>query len=177
MLRDDLARGPMTSPEAGTVIALFLRRESKYSEAIEVVRILGNRYPRDFLFRLEEANLRRDAGGGMAAVEAYYTLLRDAARPGYFPSAHLELAYFGLAEALRGQRKFSEAADSFERAAATQGVGAELRRRALVAGGKARDLSGDRARALTDYRTVIAADPDSTHAEIARKLVQSPYRE
>ena len=68
MLWDDAQRGLSTSVEARTVIALFLRREGKYKEAIEVVRSLKQQYPRDYLFCLEEANLlqgcrRRDGGG------------------------------------------------------------------------------------------------------------------
>ena len=51
-----------------------------------MVRGLKSEYPHDFLFCLEEANLRKDAGEGMAAVDAYRQLLADAARPGYFAS-------------------------------------------------------------------------------------------
>ena len=72
-----------------------------------------------FLFCLEEANLRRDSGEGMGAVNAYQSLLSDAAKPGYFPSAHLELAYFGLGDALRGQRHYADAAKAYEQAAGT----------------------------------------------------------
>ena len=177
LLHDDFARGPMTSTEAGTVIALFVRRESKYSEGINVVRTLKNKYPRDFLFCLEEANLRKDAGEGMAAVEAYRSLLNDAAKPGYFPSAHLELAHFGLGEALRGQRNYAEAAQAYEQAAWAQGSGAELKRRSLVAAGKARDLNGERAQAIKDYQAAIANGSDTPQGDIARKYLKSPYHE
>lgn len=176
LLHDDFAHGPMTSAEAGTVIALFQRRESRYQEAISVVRSLKAKYPRDFLFCLEEANLRKDAGEGMAAVTAYQSLLAEAAKPSYFPSAHLELAYFGLAEALRGQRHFSEAARNYEQAAWTQGSGAELKRRSLVAAGKARDLNGERAQAIKDYEAAIANGSDTTQAEIARRYLKTPYQ-
>ena len=119
LLHDDFSRGPMTSLEAGTVISLFLRRESKYQEAIAVVRTLKSKYPHDFLFCLEEANLRKDNGEGMSSVAAYEQLLKDAAKPGYFPSSHLELAYFGMGEALSGQRHFADSAQAYERAAYT----------------------------------------------------------
>ena len=45
MLWDDAHRGPATNVEARTVIALFLRREGKYKEAIDVVRGLKKQYP------------------------------------------------------------------------------------------------------------------------------------
>jgi tetratricopeptide (TPR) repeat protein len=177
MLHDDFARGPMTSTEAGTVISLFLRRESKYQEAIGVVRTLKAKYPHDFLFCLEEANLRKDAGEGMAAVAAYESLLNDARKLGYFPSAHLELAYFGLGEALHGQRHFAESAKAYEQAAFAAGAGAELKRRSLVAAGKARDLNGERDLAVQDYKWAIASGSDTTQGEVARRLLKTPYKE
>jgi tetratricopeptide (TPR) repeat protein len=177
MLHDAFARAPMVSTESGTVIALFERRESHYKDAIEVVRALEAKYPRDFLFALEEANLRKDAGEGMAAVTAYQTLLRDAAKPNYYPSAHLELAYFGLGEALHGQRHFAEAAQAYEQAAYTPNSGAELKRRSLVAAGEARDLNNQRAEAIRDYQAAMANGSDTTQGEIARRLLKAPYHE
>ena len=67
----------MTSVEAQTTITLFLRREGRYKEAIEVVKKLKAEYPRDYLFWLEEANLRKDAGEGMGAVDAYREIHRS----------------------------------------------------------------------------------------------------
>jgi tetratricopeptide (TPR) repeat protein len=180
MLRDDFTRGPMTSVEAGTVIALFLRREGKYQDAIAVVRKLRSDYPHDFLFAIEEANLRKDAGEGMGAAAAYEDLLNEARRPGFYPLAHLELAYFGLGDALIGQRHFAEAAKAYEQAAFTPGTGAELKRRTLVSAGKAHDLLGERAAAVQDYNWVIANEPrgsDTTQGDIARRYLKSPYRE
>ena len=180
MLNDDFARGPMTSTEAGTVISLFLRREGKYKEGIAAVRKLEAKYPHDFLFRLEEANLRKDAGEGMAAASAYETLLSEARKPGYFPSSHLELAEFGLGETLYGQRHFADSAQAYEQAAFVPGSGAELKRRSLVSAGKARDLNGQRDLAIQDYKWAIASEPNgsaTTQGDIARRYLKTPYRE
>ena len=177
MLNDAGNRGMITSIESRTVIALFLRREAKYQEAIEVVRKLKSEYPRDFLFCLEEANLRRDAGEGMAAVDSYRELLADSARPGYFAQAQLELAYFGLGDALRGQRHFAEAAQAFEQAAGTKHVGPELKIRSLLAAGECRDMEGERELAVRDYKAAIEAGPNTSRADTARKRLRNPYKE
>ena len=176
MLRDAGNRGVITSIEARTVIALFLRREAKYREAIEVVRSLEKEYPHDFLFCLEEANLRKDDGQGMKAVDAYREILAEAAKPGYFSSSKLELAEFGLGDALRGQRHFDEAAQAYEQAASTPGVGLELKIRSLVDAGRCHDLNGERGLAVHDYRAAIDAGPDTSRADQARKYLRSPYR-
>lgn len=175
MLRDVGNRG-YSSIEARTVIALFLRRESRYKEAIEVVRGLKAQYPHDFLFCLEEANLRKDAGEGMAAVTAYRDLLADADKSGYFAEAQSELANFGLGEALRGQRHYDQAAQAYEKAAWTRDVGPELKIRSLLSAGECRDILGQRQQALKDYQAAIDAGPNTSRADTARKYLHSPYK-
>jgi tetratricopeptide (TPR) repeat protein len=176
LLRDAGSRGVITSMESRTAIALFLRREGRYREAIDVVRSVKSQYPHDFLFGLEEANLRKDAGEGMAAVDAYRQILADGAKPGYFVSAHLELAEFGLGDALRGQRHYDDAAQAYEKAAASPGVGTELKIRSLLDAGQCYDLAGQRQPALHDYQAAVDAGPDTSRGEQARKYLQSPYR-
>ena len=176
MLRDAGNRGVITSIEARTAIALFLRREAKYREAIDVIRTLKDQYPHDFLFCLEEANLRKDDGEGMRAVDAYREVLADAAKPGYFASSKLELADFGLGDALRGQRHYDEAAKAYEQAAATSGVGPELKIRSLLDAGQCHDINGERALAVRDYQAAIDAGPDTSRADQARKYLHSPYK-
>jgi len=175
MLRDCASRGVITQVESKTVIALFLRREGKYGQAVEVARQLKQAYPRGFLFGVEEANLLKDAGQGTQAIAAYRTLLEQARKPGYYPSAHVDLAWFGLADSLRGQKLYSESAAAYQHAAWEPGTGAELKRRSLVAAGEVFDLMKERNRALDSYRAAINAGPDSTQADLARKYIRSPY--
>src|SRR5450432_494881 len=101
MLRDSAARGVITSVESRTAMALFLRREAQYQEAIGITRNLSVQYPHDFLFFLEEGNLLKDAGQGQQAIAAYRRLLDDAKKPGYFLNPHLQLAWYGLGDSLR----------------------------------------------------------------------------
>lgn len=175
MLQDAADHGVITSTEAKTVMALFLRREGKYKAAIKIIRGLEKEYPRDFLFHLEEANLRKDGGEGMVAVTAYRKVLADVAKPGYFASAKPELAEYGLGEALRGQRHYRQAAEAYERAGWTKDVGIELKLRSLLKGGECRDLIGERQKAIADYQAVVTAGPDTSRADDARKYLRSPY--
>jgi tetratricopeptide (TPR) repeat protein len=175
MLTDDGNRGPMTNVDARTTIALFLRREGRYKEAIQVVRKLKGEYPRDYLFNLEEANLRRDAGEGMGAVEAYRAILEANSTPGYFFSPRLELTYFGLGDALRGQRHYAEAADAYEQAAGARDVGPELKIRSLLSAGECRDLNGERQLAVKDYQAAVDSGPNTSRADTARKFLRKPY--
>ena len=176
MLRDDARRGAATSVEARTVIALFLRREARYKEAIQVIQGLKREYPHNFLFWLEEANLRKDDGEGTAAVEAYREVLARNSTPGYFADARLELVYFGLGDALRGQRHYDEAAQAYEHAAWTPHVGPELKIRSLLAAGECHDVRGERQLAVNAYQAAIATGPSTSRADTARKHLRTPYR-
>ncbi|MGB6686587.1 MAG: hypothetical protein WBE76_01955 [Terracidiphilus sp.] len=175
MLRDAGSRGVIANVEARTVTALFLRREGRYKEAVQVVESLKEQYPHDFLFRLEEANLRKDDGEGMVAVDAYRDLLADSAKPGYFAEARLELAYFGLGDALRGQRHYAEGAQAYEQAAWTKNVGPELKIRSLLAAGECHDMNHERDKAVSDYEAAIATGPNTSRADTARKYLRSAY--
>ena len=175
MLIDDGNRGIASSVEARTTIALFLRREGRYTEAIQVVRKLRGEYPRDYLFCLEEANLRKDAGEGMGAVAAYREIIAANAKPGYYYSARMELTYFGLGDALRGQRHYGEAAQSYEQAAETRNVGPELKIRSLLAAGQCRDLNHERPLAIRDYQAAVDAGPNTSRADTAKKYLRNPY--
>ncbi len=90
-------------------------------------------YPHDYLFSLEVANLLKDSGNGPAAIKEYRSVLDMAAKPGYFPSAHTELAWFGLAETLRGQNDANGALAAFRSALAQPNASPDLRTRANAA--------------------------------------------
>ena len=119
---------------------LFLRTRSEVQRRTAVARSLKNQYPRDFLFWLEEANLLKDSGDAKQAIAHYRAALDQAKKSGYFPNAHLELAWYGLADTLRGQREFQESADAFEQVTVQPTVSPDLKRRAQLAAGEEYDL-------------------------------------
>jgi tetratricopeptide (TPR) repeat protein len=174
-LRDAGGRGVITSVEARTALGLFLRREAKYDEAIAVMRSLTDEYPRDFLFRLELANLTKDAGQGKAAITEYQQLLEEAKKPGFFPSAHLELAWFGLADTLQGQKNYAEAAAAYNEATAQPTISKDLKSRCDLNSGKMYDLLNERDMARRQYEVVLRQDGDSAQADWARKYLKAPF--
>ena len=175
LLRDSAARGVITSVESKTCIALFLRRESDYKQAIEIVRSQAQQYPRNSLFALEEANLLKDDGQGDAAITAYRRLLDQAKTPGRYPNAHLELAYFGLGDTLRGRKTYADSVTAFQQATLQPTVSPELKRRCLLAAGEVYDLMNQHDKARGEYLAVVAAGPDTSQAEQARKYMRNAY--
>ncbi|AXC14423.1 hypothetical protein ACPOL_5169 [Acidisarcina polymorpha] len=175
LLHDSAAHGVITSVESRTCIALFLRREGQYKEAVAIVQSQAKEYPRDFLFALEEANLLKDDGQGRAAIDAYRKLLNEAKTPGHYPNPHLELAYFGLGDTLRGQKMYPEAVRAYQFATQQPTVSPELKRRCLLAAGQVYDLMNLHDKARGEYLAVVAAGPDTSQAEQARKYMRTAF--
>jgi tetratricopeptide (TPR) repeat protein len=175
MLRDDGKHGVTTSVEARTALALFLRREAKYDEAAEWNDSLKRQYPHNFLFWLESANLQKDAGRAQEAIVLYRALLDQSRHAGYFTNAHLQLAWYGLADTLRGQRDAAGSADAFEHVLAQPTLSPDLRRRAQLGAGMEYDLLGKREQAEAAYRDVLALG-ESEQASDARRYLKEPYK-
>jgi hypothetical protein len=174
-LADAGAHGKETSVDARVMLAVFLRREQRFLDALQLVRGLNATYPRNFLLALEEANILNDAGRGPEAITAYRKVLA-AGRAGSYFDPHLELAAWGLGESARGQRQNAVAAEAYDSVLIFTRTEPELRRKATLAAGEMYDLLGKRDLALQRYKSVIAAQPDSGQAQTARKRLQQPYR-
>ncbi len=176
LLQDAAARGVITSVESRTAMALFLRREGKYQQALAMNSTLVAQYPHDFLFCLERANLSKDAGEGMKAVDLYRQAINQARIPGYFASYHLELAYFGMGATLHGQHLYQQSVESFQQGANQPTTSPELRRRCLLAAGEDYDLMEQHEKARQEYQAVIDAGSNSAQADLARKYMESAYK-
>src|SRR5438270_8971703 len=150
-LKEVAASKSEASIDARVTLALFLRRDSQYDQACEVMRSLVIQFPHNFIFALEEANLLKDAGHGPEAVTAFNHVLRAAA-DGFYAAPHLERAEFGLAESLRGQHKPEDALAAYQLAlSAAPYVQPEIKVRSLLGEGLMNDALHHREVALKDY--------------------------
>ena len=168
--------GGETSVDARIALSLFLRREQRYPEALKLVGQLESEFPRNFLFRLENANLMNAAGHGTDAVAAYRKLLDDS-KAGMFAESRMEMAYYGMGEALRGQHDFQHAAEAYDTVQEYKAADPDLRQRAELAAGEMYDVLHNREQAVQRYQAASAAEGDPERAAVARKRIKQPYRE
>ena len=89
---------------------------------------------------------------------------------------HIERAYFGLAEALKGQRRPEEALTAYNHALEAKDVPQDLRLRAMLGAGQMLDVLSRRANAIQQYQQVVTTEPDSAQAASARAYLKQPYR-
>jgi len=136
---------------------------------------MAEEYPHDYLFFLEEANLEKDAGDALVAIGTYQRLIRIAKQPGYFPNAHMELAYFGLGDTLRGQKQYAEAVAAYREGVFQPTTSPELKRRCLLEAGKTYDLMREHDKAVEQYQAVLSAGSETAQGELARRYMKSAW--
>jgi tetratricopeptide (TPR) repeat protein len=175
LLRQCAAQGIVNRVECRTSLSLFLRHDGRYPEALTVQHGLAEEYPRDYLFRLEEANLTKDKGDGPGAIAAYKRLLDDARKPGFFIDPRLQMTYFGLADTQRGQNQIAEAAQNYLHASEQPKCSDWLKRRAQLNAGQMFDLLHQRDKAIEQYKQASSGGGDQSQADAARKYLKSPY--
>lgn len=168
--------GGETSVDSKIALSLFLRREQRYPDALKLVGGLVGDFPRNFLFRLEDANLMNAAGHGPEAIAAFRRIIVDD-QAGVFAKGQtrMEMVHYGLAEALRGQKIYDEAAREYDDVGASKRVDPDMRARAQLGAGEMYDLMKKRDQAVRRYQALLASDQNSDHADLAKKYLKQPY--
>jgi len=164
------------SVDAKVVLGLFLRREHRYDEARSMMRDLAARYPRNYLFPLEEANLLRASGHAQEAAADYRKVWKNG-REGKYGNLHYEIAAWGLAELLRSEKDYAGAAAAYELVGESTAPDPETLQKANLAAGEMYDLLQKRDLAMKKYQTVLAENASTPPAEKAREHIREAYRE
>ena len=175
-LKDCVQANGETSIDAQILLAVFLRREHRYDEALPIVRSLVPRFPQDILLALEEGHLLRAAGRNPEAA-AVYRKIWQAGREGHYPGLHYEIAALSLGDLLRGQKDYGGAAAAYEQVGQAPQPEEEALQKANLGAGEMYDLLQKRDLALAKYQAVVAKDSNSLPAETARKRMKEAYRE
>jgi len=173
-LLQEAANGPgETAVDAKFLLEVFLRREKRYDESLQIVRAVGPVYPRNLLLALEEGNLLRVAGRSAEAAAAYRKVWQEG-REGHFDGLHYELAAIALGDLLASQKDYTGAASIYEEVGEVKEPDADLLQRANLRAGEMYDSLQKRDLALRKYQAVVAAKGDTPFAEEARKCISSP---
>lgn len=162
--------------DAKVVLSLFLRREHRFDEARASMHDLAGRYPRNYLFPLEEANLLRAGGHKQDAAVGYRKVWQNG-REGKYGNLHYEIAAWGLGELERSQKNYAEAAAAYELVSEVSDPDPETLQKANLAAGEMYDLLQRRDLAMKKYQIVLAENGSTPPAERARKHIREAYRE
>jgi tetratricopeptide (TPR) repeat protein len=175
-LRDVANSNGDSSVDGKVVLALFLRREHRYDEARQLMHELAARYPRNYLFPLEEGNLFRYEGHAQEAA-AMYRKIWQTGREGKYGALHYEVSTLALGDVLRSQKDFTGAAAAYEQVGQVSDPDPETLQRANLGAGEMYDVLQKRDLALKKYQTVLAESASSAPAELARQHIKEAYRQ
>ncbi|MBZ5728096.1 MAG: tetratricopeptide repeat protein [Acidobacteriia bacterium] len=175
---EDVAKnGSLNRVDAEILLCALHRRENKTRLAIPLVADLIEKFPRNFLLRLELSQMYSMAGDKAHALEAVeqVALLKKRHAPGYqrvpwekiwFQEGTIEFWYNDLDRALENMRKVAARSEDLD---LNTGVYAWLRI------GQICDLTQQRAAALEAYQKAIAFAPQAEAAQESRKYLAVPY--
>ena len=172
--------GTLDRVEAEVFLGALYRRENQPRQAIPLVTDLIQRFPRNFILRLELSQMYSMAGDKTHALEAAEEMAQLKAHhaPGYdrvpwekiyFQEGTIEFWYNDLDHALENMKKVA-AASASEEVDLNTGVSAYLRM------GQIYDMTHRRAEALEAYRKAIRYAPQAEAAQESRKYLSTPYR-
>jgi len=165
-----------TGVDAGVVLMVFLRREHRYDEALQIARAIGPRFPRNFLFPLEEGNLLRVTGKDAEAEQQYRRVWQNG-REGKYGGLHYEIAALGLGDLLHSEKKYEAAAAAYELVGEVATPDPELLQKANLGAGEMYDQLQKRDLAMKKYEAVVATNSGNAEADRARTRMKEAYRE
>jgi tetratricopeptide (TPR) repeat protein len=168
--------GGETSTDAKVLLMLFLRREKKYDEALQIDRAMQAQFPQSSLLALEEGNLLRAMSNTDAAVAVYRKVWQEG-RDGRYPNQHYETAAVSLGDVLRGRKDYAGAAAAYDLVNESQHPYEDVKQKANLSAGEMYDLLQKRDLAVKKYQEVIALNSGNEPAAAARKFMKEAYRE
>ncbi|HSE33879.1 MAG TPA: hypothetical protein VLA93_20070 [Pyrinomonadaceae bacterium] len=189
-LLEQVARdGRWSKDDAKTLLMLLYTREKRYAEVIKITRELSEKYPRNYLYRLETADAlvalaaqKRKAndpnGAAQAEKEAFATfdeLVRDRAVRDASARA-LDLIHFKYGEALSVAGLPDRAAKEFLATTKVERAEPGLVTMAHLYAGRSFDAAGKRQEALAQYNQVLARPNVYDAHDEAKKGLKEPYK-
>ncbi len=175
---EEVARnGRLNRIDAEIFLCALRRRENQTRLAIPLVSDLIEKFPRNYLLRLELSQMFSMAGDKAGALDAVQQVARLKTRraPGYdrvpwekiwFQEGTIEFWYHDLDRALENMRKVTARGEDLD---LNTGVYAWLRM------GQIYDMTQRRAEAVEAYQKAIAFAPQAEAAQESRKYLSTPY--
>lgn len=173
-LSEAAAGNTETSIDAKIVLMVFLRRERRFDEALQLLHSLEPQYPHNVLFALEEGNLLRAKGLGNEAEAVYRRVWQDG-RSNKYSGLNYEVAAVALGDLHRSEKNYAAAASDYDLMQQVNKPDIETAQRAALGAGEMYDLLHNREQAKKRYEIAVALDSGSALAETARKRLKEPF--
>ena len=178
MLRKVELLGQRNRLDAELLLAATYRREKRFVEAIPLLSVLSDRFPRNFLLKFELVQIYSDLGDKRRSLDVLDEIerLRASGAPGY-GQVPRERVQFARGNLLFWYRDYDQALDLMTKATANAQV-LDLNTGVLawMRLGQLQDSKGNHSLAISAYRQAIEFAPKSDVANESKRYIRSPYR-
>lgn len=182
--------GRWTQDDAKSALLLLYTREGRFREIVPIARELGAKYPRNYIFRLEEAkaliavaeeerkakNVAAAEKAEQEALQTFEDLLNDRELRDTVGRA-LDLVHFKYGEVLMTAGYADRAAKEFLTATRAQDADAGMVTMAHLYAGRALDVAGKRDEAVAQYQKVLTRPNVYAAHDQAKQGLRAPYRQ
>jgi tetratricopeptide (TPR) repeat protein len=169
-LQTVIEKGRYASDDARVTLITLFSREKRFDEVLKQLNSLSQKYPRNYLFKLETANVLVKLNKAEESNHIFEQLLKDEAM-----KQASDLIHYQYGEALAGQKRHQEAIKQFQAVANLTGANAELVTRSRLRSGHMFDLLQRRSEAVNEYQAVLQRDNVFDSHEQARRYLKRPY--
>lgn len=170
--------GQQNKQDAMVLLAAIYRRERRAAESLPLLNQLIQRYPRNFLMRLELGQMYSDLGRRNEALAAFQGVreLKKTNAPG-FEVLPLEKVYYYEGNLYFWYNEPDNGIEALKKATAkTAELDLNTALYAWLRLGQCHDMKGQRAEAKKAYERVIALSGESDAAKEARGFLGTPYK-
>jgi tetratricopeptide (TPR) repeat protein len=177
-LRVVAEKGRINNYDAQVLLAAIFRRERRPKDALPLLKPLIERFPRNYLLRLETVQMYSDAGDKDSALAALKKAeeLKLSGAAGYAGLA-LEKIWFYRGNLLFWYREYDEAINQLRRVTPkASSLDLNTAVMAWLRLGQSLDMKGRRAEAVEAYRQAQSVAPQSEAARESRGYMSSPYK-
>ena len=180
--------GKWARDDAKVLLMALYKREKRFGDALVLARDLSEKYPRNYIFKLEVA----DALVGQASLERaskpdeasklereafaiFDALLQQKPAKGE-PARPVDLIRFSYGQALALAGQHERAAKEYLAGASVPGAEAGLATMSRLRAAQSLDVAGKRAEALTQYKEVLARPNVYDSHEEAKRGLKEPFK-
>jgi tetratricopeptide (TPR) repeat protein len=170
--------GELNKYDAQVLLAAIYRRERRPHDALPLLKPLIERFPRNYLLRLETVQMYSDAGDKVSALTALAKAeeLKNSGAAGYAGLAMEKIHYY-RGNLLFWYRDYDEAIEELRRVTAhASKLDVNTALLAWMRLGQSLDMKGRRAEAVEAYKQASALAPESEVAKESRDYIRRPYR-
>lgn len=177
-LRSVAEQGKLNVYDAKVMLAAIYRRERKPELALPLVQELSARFPRNYLFRLEEVQMYSDLGEkekALGALDRLEAAKKSGARG--LAAMPIEKVYYYRGNLLFWYNDFEAAFGQLRNATSgSKNLDLHTSVMAWMRLGQVNDLRARRGDAVAAYKEAVSIAPVSDVAKEAKQYLSSPYR-